>query len=293
MARSFVVVANRGAGSSDREAVTTVRDVLATAGPVEVRETGSPDELDAVVAALRTRTLVVAGGDGSLHAAVNALHRAGVAASTTVGLVPLGTGNDLARTARIPSDVRAAASLVLDARPQQHDLLVGPDGQVAVNAVHLGIGAEAVRLGARAKARLGAPGFAVGAVLAGVRFAGWPLVVDVDGRRMPERGRVLMVGLSIGRTIGGGAELAPDADPTDGLTEVTVASTTGPLRRLSFAYRLREGRHVELSDVDTRRGVRVVVDGEPVRANVDGEISEPRAHWEWTAVRAAWQLLAP
>jgi diacylglycerol kinase family enzyme len=293
VARSFVVVANRGAGSSDRDAVLAVREVLVSAGPVEVRETGSPSELDAVVAALEGRTLVVAGGDGSLHAAVNALHRADVAASTAVGLVPLGTGNDLARTVRIPQDVRAAAALVCDAEPQQQDLLVGPDGQVAVNAVHLGVGAEAVRLGARAKASLGAPGFAVGAVLAGIRFPGWRLIVDVDGRRMPERGRVLMVGLSVGRTIGGGAELAPDADPTDGLAEVTVASTTGPLRRLRFAYRLREGRHVELSDVDTTRGVTVEVRGDPVRANVDGEISEPRAHWEWRAVRGAWQLLVP
>jgi diacylglycerol kinase (ATP) len=293
VARSFVVVANRGAGSSDRDAVTAVGDVLAAAGPVEVHETGSPSELDAVVAALGARTLVVAGGDGSLHAAVNALSRAGVAASSPVGLIPLGTGNDLARTVGIPRDVRTAASLVRDGRPQAQDLLVGPDGQVAVNAVHLGVGAEAVRLGARAKVRLGAPGFAVGAVLAGVRYPGWRLVVDVDGRRMPPRGRVLMVGLSVGRTIGGGAELAPDADPKDGIAEVTVASTTGPLRRLGFAYRLREGRHVELADVDTLRGVRVAVRGEPVRANVDGEITEPRTSWEWTAARHAWRLIAP
>jgi diacylglycerol kinase family enzyme len=293
MSRSYVVVANRGAGSSDRAAVTAARDLLAAAGTTEVCETDSPRELDAVVAGLGPRTLVVAGGDGSLHAAVNALYRAGAAATTTVGLIPLGTGNDLARTVGIPRDPVAAASVVRDALAQEQDLLLGPDDQVAVNAVHLGVGAEAVRLGARAKARLGAPGFAVGALLAGVRYPGWQLTVEVDGHRMPEQGRALMVGLSLGRTIGGGAELAPDADPTDGLVDVTVASTTGPWRRLSFAYRLRGGRHVALSDVATAKGTRITVSGDPVRANVDGEVSQPRRDWQWTVLRRGWRLLVP
>jgi diacylglycerol kinase family enzyme len=293
MSRSYVVIANRGAGSSDRAAVAAVHDLLARTGAVEVHETASPSELDAVVAGLGPSTLVVAGGDGSLHAAVNALHRAGVAGSTTLGLIPLGTGNDLARTVGIPRDVLAAGVIVRDALPQEQDLLVGPHDKVAVNAVHLGIGAEAVRLGARAKARLGAPGFAVGALLAGARYPGWQLAVEVDGHLMPDRGRALMVGLSLGRTIGGGAALAPDADPTDGLVDVTVASTSGPLRRLSFAYRLRGGRHVELPDVDTVRGTRVAISGGPVRANVDGEVTKPRHDWHWTVIRHGWRLLAP
>ncbi len=240
MSRSYIVVANRGAGSSDRTAVTAVRDILVDAGTVEVHETASALELDAVVARLGDSTLVVAGGDGSLHAAVNALYRAGTAASVTVGLVPLGTGNDLARTVGIPRDADAAAALVRDARPRQQDLLLGPDDQVAVNAVHLGVGAEAVRLGARAKARLGAPGFAVGALLAGIRYPGWQLAVDVDGQPMPERGRALMIGLSIGRTIGGGAELAPDADPTDGLVDITIASKR-PMARARLCLPVTRG----------------------------------------------------
>lgn len=293
MSESLVVVANAGAGSADSQAVRRALDVLRrSATSVSLSETSSPAELDAVVRELDGRTLVVAGGDGSLHAAVNALHRAD-ALSTTVGLIPLGTGNDLARTVHIPRDPESAARVVLAGRPTTHELLEGADGTVAVNAVHLGIGAEAVRLGARAKQRLGPVGYPIGALLAGVRFPGWHLTVTVDGVEQPREGRVLMVGVSVGRTIGGGTPLAPDADLDDGLADVTVASATGALRRTRFALGLRKGTHTTLRDVATVRGATIHVTGDEVRANSDGELSEPGTSWQWVVRRDAWRLIHP
>ena len=65
------------------------------------------------------RRIVVAGGDGSLHAVVTALHRRHELASRTLGLIPLGTGNDFARTLGIPLDAgrgRGRARLAARAR---------------------------------------------------------------------------------------------------------------------------------------------------------------------------------
>jgi diacylglycerol kinase (ATP) len=76
------------------------------------------------------------------------LWRRGEAATTPVGLVPLGTGNDFARGVGIPLDHIEAARLVRTGRPRPVDLIVDDSGGVVVNAVHVGAGA-----GAAVKAR--------------------------------------------------------------------------------------------------------------------------------------------
>jgi diacylglycerol kinase family enzyme len=288
---SILMVANANAGSAESRAVAAARSVLQAQRSVDFRETSDLFELDAVVDDLDDRTLVVAGGDGSLHAAVNALHRVGRLETADVGLIPLGTGNDMARSARIPLDPINAARTVLNGDSHAHDLLMSADKTVAINAVHLGIGAEAVRAGAHAKRLLGPAGYPVGAILAGIRQTGWSLDVVVDGQRQPRDGRVLMVGISVGRTIGGGTPLAPDAEVDDGSADVTVSSATGPFRRVRFAARLRAGRHPQLRDVATARGRVISVTGDPVRANVDGEVSKPQSGWTWTLHPHAWRLI--
>ena len=82
-----------------------------------------------------------------------------------------------------------------------------------------------------------------------------------------------MVGVANGRTIGGGAELAPDAAPDDGLLDVVVATSTGPLARVRLRDALREGEHVERDDVLVVRGRSVTVTGEAFPVNADGELT--------------------
>ena len=153
-----------------------------------------------------------------------------------LGLVPLGTGNDLARTLGIPLDPAAAARALLAGRPRLLDLVVDDEGGVVVNVVHLGVGAEAAAKASALKDRLGPGG--VRRRQRGGRCRRDRLAPRGRGRRRPRCDvdrEVLMVAVANGRTIGGGAELAPDASPDDGLVDVVVATSTGPLARLGFA----------------------------------------------------------
>jgi diacylglycerol kinase family enzyme len=174
------------------------------------------------------------------------------------------------------------------------ELIVDDAGGVVVNAVHAGVGAEAARAAERWKARLGPLAFRVGAALSGVRQRGWRLRVTADGAVLAgvDR-RVLMVALAVGRTIGGGAPLAPDADPGDGLAEVVVSEATGPLARLGYALHLRRGTHGSRSDVHTARAHTVAISGEPFSINADGEVSGPITCRTWTVQPRAWRFLAP
>jgi diacylglycerol kinase family enzyme len=263
------VVANARAGAGDRRAVDAAVGRLAEAGPVELRFTTSADELPPADG----RVLVVAGGDGTLHAVVQRLRDRGELDATVLGLVPLGTGNDLARSLGLPVGPAEAAWRVATGADRRVDLLVDDAGGVVVNAAHCGIGAEA---GARAddlKARLGAAAYPVGALLAGARTEGWRLEVTVDGRPLALPGaRVLQVGIGNGAYVGGGTPLCPGADPTDGLLDVVVSTAVGPAARVAYANALRTGDHIRRDDVAAERGVEVRITGDPVGHNADGEV---------------------
>ncbi len=299
-----LLLASAPAGSAGEEAVAAARKVLAAAGPVELVTTTTEQELDAALDRLDGRTLVIAGGDGSLHLVVSrlyargALDAGGALASTRLGLVPLGTGNDLARTLDLPLDPADAAHLVLSAGSRPLDLLLDDAGGLVVNAVHVGVGAEAAAAAGRLKPRLGPLAYPIGAVAAGLRTTGWWLRVEVDGRIVADsHRRTLMVGIGNGRGIGGGTQLLPHAEPDDGRLDVVTSRACGPFARVRYGAALQAGRH--LADPGSRsvRGSRVTVTvregAEPVDVNADGELGDCIRRRTWTVAPGAWSLLRP
>ena len=290
----LLLLANAAAGSADREAVEAARATLAATGDVELATPRGPDELDRALDRLDGRRLVVAGGDGSLHLVVHRLRRRGELAAADLALVPLGTGNDLARSLGIPLEPGAAAELARSGQPYPLDLLVDDAGGTAVNAVHLGIGAQAAQAASGLKPRLGPVAYPVGAVLAGLRARGWRLRVEVDGRVVSRgRRRVLMVGIGNGPGIGGGTPLLPHARPDDGLLDVMVCFATGPVARARFGAALRDGRHLASRQVRSTRGRVVTVRGGPAPVNADGEVGEQVLGRTWRVEAAAWALVRP
>ncbi|MGY1641943.1 diacylglycerol/lipid kinase family protein [Geodermatophilus sp. SYSU D00703] len=289
--RRLLAVVNRSAGTADDEAVTASVAELRRHAEVEVAVTGDEDELDAAVAARDGRRLVVVGGDGSVHAVVRSLDRAGsLDAAEPLGVVPLGTGNDLARALAVPLDPVAAATVVATGVPRRLDLLRDDVGGVVVNAVHAGVGPRAYAAAARVKPVLKRAAFPVGAVLAGLTTTGWDLVVEVDGRPVGG-GRVLMAAVCNGPTIGGGHPLAPDARPDDGLADVVVCTATGPLARAAYALALVTGRHTARDDVLVVSGREVTFSGAPVTLDADGELGDPVPSRTWRVQAAAWSVL--
>ena len=292
--KKLVAIRNAAAGAAGSAAAAAAIDVLSAETDVVTVTLDGPDDLAGALAAHPDRRPVVLGGDGSLHALVAALHERGELADRPVGLIPMGTGNDFARTLGIPFDPEAAARVVLDGHQRTLDLLHDGRGGIAVNAVHLGIGAEASRRATPLKPWLRRFAYALGSVVAGLRVRGWHLRVTVDDETVADgRRRVLMVGIGSGMTIGGGTPLLPDAEPGDGLVDVVVSFATGPLSRLVYAKRLRDGSHTAHPDVVHRRGGRVVVAGDEVPVNADGELSGPYSRHEWRLEPKAWHITAP
>jgi len=288
------MVTNASAGTADEENIEAAVAVLRAGADVQVEQCGDPADLDALLDGRDGRQVVLAGGDGSVHLLAALLHRRGeLSVDDPVGLLPLGTGNDLARTLGIPLDAEAAATALLTGTSRPLDLIVDDAGGVVVNVVHLGVGAEAAEQASALKDKLGKAAYAVGSAVAGVRTQGWTLRVEVDGEVVHEGEPVLMVAVCNGRTIGGGAEIAPGAEPDDGLLDVVVATSTGPLARLGFGVAMRDGEHVDREDVLAVQGRRVTVSGELFPANADGELHDPVEQRSWTVHPEAWAVVVP
>lgn len=286
----FVVVTSVAAGSTE-EAVEAAVAELRPAGPVESHLCTDVEELDQRIDALDGRTLVVAGGDGSLHLAVSRLAARGQdgLAATPVGLIPLGTGNDFARGLELPLDPVEAARRCAGGTPRPLDLLTLDDGEVCVNASHAGLGAVAAERADDLKSTLGPLAYPVGALLSAVRTEGWALTVTLDGDVVSDE-TTLMVGVANGPSIGGGTLLAPGALLDDGLLDVVVVTAVEPTARVAFGTAFKSGRHLERDDVLHARGRQVRVQGDLVAHDVDGELLEERRDATYTIQPGAWRF---
>jgi diacylglycerol kinase family enzyme len=293
----LLLITNADAGSSDD--LGAALEVLHGHCSVEVAETSNPGELDGVLHRAGSRPIVVAGGDGSLHAVVATLHRRNDLAGKVLGLLPLGTGNDFARTVGIPLDPVEAAKALVSATPRPMDLIVDELGEVVVNNVHIGASADASRHGATWKERLGPfglglLGYPIGAARTALRPPFVRLHVEVDGEVVADVDRkVLMVAVGNGASVGGGTEITPAADPEDGVVDVLVSFATAPTARLGYAVDLVRRRHQRRDDTVYLRGSRVSVAGEDFWLSADGEVTGPEGRRTWHVERAAYSLLLP
>ena len=300
--RRVLVLSNSAAGSSDEELVERVCRVLeaSSADGVEVVTPADDEEYAAAVASAVGRDVVVMGGDGSVHRLLQSVHDQDLLGRVgAVGVVPLGTGNDLARGAEIPLDPEQAARVAVAGVRTGRGLLVDDEGSVVVNVVHAGVAAEATAHAGEVKGVLGKAAYGWGALRAGLTSRGWHLRVTVDGEGIADDERPeLMVTLALGRSVGGGTPVAPHARAGDGQVEVVVAHGVSPWARVRFALDLRKGRHTRREDVTLTSGREVVVTADrevdAFRINTDGEVEDQRVmRRSWRLLDQGWTLRVP
>jgi diacylglycerol kinase (ATP) len=282
-----LLLTSPGAGSADDESLAAAVAVLTEDGAVEVTETSSRESLDAALDRLADRRLVLAGGDGSLHQLVKRLWRRGELANVPIGLLPMGTGNDFARYLDLPLDPAAAARTVLSGRARWFDLIRSDGGGgVVVNAVHLGMGAEAAERAGAYKGRLGKLAYPLGAVASLFGPRGWRLHVNVDDTVLADGShKLLMVAIGNGSSIGGGAALFPRADAGDGKLDVLVLGPVGSAGAGTGGQPFRLVRRARGRAVSVTPGK-----GVEVGVNVDGDVGTLRGRRSWWVEQAAWSV---
>lgn len=212
--------------------------------------------------------LIVGGGDGSINCAVNHL----VGKPAVLGVLPLGTGNQLALDLAIPSNTSKAAEIIASGKTARIDLGIA-NGSYFVNVATVGITSRIAReLTIPAKRILGKLAYAFAACRAIARSRNFTakLITD-DGEEELE---TMQVVIGNGRFHAGPFPLAPDASITDGKLTIYALECESKWGLLKYAFRLPGGRHVTLNEVPVFSTANARLETLPVRpATVDGEIS--------------------
>lgn len=269
---SVLCVGNPSSGSADEEILRSVVEQLAPLGDVEpfVASSASAFEDELRHAAKGHALVVVAGGDGTLSLSVNALHER--LDDVIFGLVPMGTGNDLARTLGLDSDpADTAAGLV---RGHTVELDVGRASGPSVERLFVNacVGGFSVAVDEsvddREKKRFGPLAFWLGAVRAARDVTRY--TVTIDDRTIED---VVAVGIGNGRSAGGGLPLWPDALPSDGVLDGCAVRAPSLPTGLRAAAKIRAARHVDDEHVVAFTGSHIAIEAEPMmELNVDGEL---------------------
>ena len=229
-----------------------------------------------------------------MHGVVAALNRRDELRQTVLGLIPVGTGNDFARALGIPLDPEAAARAVLAGKVGPIDLVVDDAGDVVVNNVRVGMGADASRQAIKWKKRLGRLGYAIGAAKAALRPHVLRVLILVDDELMADVDRaVLDISIGNGATVGGGLRVNPAAHPQSGQMDVMVSFAAGPIARIGYGIDLMRSQHLTRRDVLDRRGNTVSISGTAFYPSSDGEVSGPVSNRTWRVVKSAFQMTLP
>ncbi len=131
----LLVITNSDAGTADEESLQKALAVLRAHTSVEVQATSNPGELNSALHRAGSRRIVVAGGDGSLHAVVTTLYRRNDLKNAVLGILPLGTGNDFARANDIPLDVEEAAQVLQSRVLARHRAAFGESHRFGTDAM--------------------------------------------------------------------------------------------------------------------------------------------------------------
>lgn len=231
----------------------------------------SPDGISEIIEKHRVEidAVVIGGGDGTLHIAAESLVKYGL----PVGILPLGTANDLAKTLGISGDLQEAVRIILMGHFKPINLGM-VNGEYFFNVANIGLGVKVARqLSGQAKKNLGILSYAKSLLGVFRRQRPFRVTIDCDdGRRLELKSMQVAVGN--GKFYGGGIAISEDADIGDnGLVlyslepkNVWQAAVLGPLFKLGKIKGV-EGVTLLRSEkfrVITRRPMTISADGEIV-----------------------------
>ncbi len=215
--------------------------------------------------------IIMGGGDGSVSSTVDFLAHNDV----TLGLLPLGTANDFARTLEIPDGFDAACRTIANGKVVDIDLGLAGDN-FYVNVASVGLGVEATRaLSPQLKKRIGPLAYPVAAIKAFLKHEPFTAQLTFpDGDHEPiGYGRLLQVAVGNGRFYGGGMVVAPDSGIDDRTLDVYAIKLGRRRDLVGVARYLKSGDFVKNECVDHFRTRRVRLETDPeLSVNVDGEL---------------------
>jgi YegS/Rv2252/BmrU family lipid kinase len=268
--KRVVVLRNAAASGGDAaldDALSLIRDIGIEA------QVHSPESADHMRFLIRAEArsvdaVVIGGGDGTINSALKPVLEAGL----PLGILPLGTANDLARTLGVPTDLHEACSLIASQHTRNIDI-GWANARPFVNAAGIGLTTRiARRLSPDSKRLLGPFSYASAVVEAFRRHRPFRAVINSEsGTR-----EVSSIQITVGNGVyyGGGTPLTPDSAIDDGRFDLYSVRPQTLMRLIAVAFAVRRGNQAELGagidvasgsvfEISTSPRMTVSLDGEP------------------------------
>ncbi|MEM1332500.1 MAG: diacylglycerol kinase family protein [Actinomycetota bacterium] len=259
---------HRARGQTVDAVVATLRARGVGVEPIVADSVAASAERTSAVVRDGAERVIAVGGDGVVHLAVGAVART----ATVLGIVPDGTGNDVARAlGLLDGDLDARIERAL-ADPVEVDAIRSDHGWIASVAT-LGFSGDVTARANAMRWPRGQARYTLATLLQLPRLRSIPVTVEVDGQVLTTSSSLLSVGNTA--FFGGGMRICPGARPTDGVAEVVSIDAVPKRTFLRVFPQVFTGRHVDRPEVRcaTGRIVRLTGDGADLWA--DGELLGP------------------
>lgn len=252
---------------------------------VEVRETLTRNDAISLASKAADESvdlIVAAGGDGTLNQVVNGvLHgRESYSKLPALAIIPIGSGNDFARTVNIKSDPARLALLIQAFKPKPIDvgmirftpLEAKPDAiteKYFVNVADMGMGPEVVRRVNESARPFGHAVAYYKSILA--TFLSYkPMVVTAKTDQWTWTGKLRTLAVGNGKCYGHGLHIAPDAKPDDRMFNTFICGNVSVFAFIRYTDYLKKGKHIRIPEIEYRETTDIQISSEE-RCMIEGD----------------------
>ncbi len=212
--------------------------------------------------------VVACGGDGTINQVVNGI----VGTDTTLGVLPIGSGNDFVKTLNLNRTLPECLEIIYNNHLTEIDLIryEGDCNGWCANTIGIGLDGWANYYARNYKFLRGHAVYVLGALKAAFTFRGSRMDLNIDN--VHNNGKYLMITVCNGKWEGGNFYIAPDADMTDGLLDLLTINTIPLHNVLTYLPRFRWGPSPNMKGVKSRKCKRLEVTSDiPLAVHSDGE----------------------
>ncbi len=268
-------MADQGRGAAQAAVIQQAAQPFGGVDLVQTESPGHARELARQAADDGYDLVVAAGGDGTINDVVNGLMR-GSKAVAQLGIIPIGSGNDLAWSLKIPTKIETAVQKLFSGTSQTIDLARIEDDQGRFRIVdnNIGIGFDAVVV-IETEAINRVHGFMM-YLLATLRtimsYSQLPqTTIHFDNERVEQQ--ITFIAFGVGPRGGGGFLLTPHAQHGDDLIDTCTVNPVGRLTMLSLLLSVVRGTHIKSKHVTMRQNKQIRVRSDrPLPIHTDGEM---------------------
>jgi YegS/Rv2252/BmrU family lipid kinase len=237
--------------------------------------------------------IVVAGGDGSVHEAVNGIMRSGNKAA--LGVIPTGTGNDFAKACDIPLNWEHATRLLGDrikARGTPRRIDIGRfNDRYFANGAGVGFDAKVTHIAQSIRLPIGDLVYLLAIFKTMLGRIATPHL-QIRAGDFSWEGPVTLAAISNGPWIGGMFHIAPMAVNTDNLMHLLIVNPVTRRRILTLLPKLMNGRHLQEAEITHRPVTAVSIKAEQaIPSHLDGEVQPLQSEFEISVLPGALDLL--